>query len=212
MVELRIDVVDAAVERFAAVPTLRFRTRVEEASGATIHAIALRAQVRIEPQRRRYGPDEEGRLLELFGETPMWGDSLKPFLWTHIDTMITGFTGETVTELPIACTYDFEVAGAKYLHGLSGGEVPLLFLWSGTVFIKGANGFAVELVPWHLESRFGLPVTLWRGLMDAYFPNSGWVRLSRAAIDRLQRFKADRALTTWEDTIEVLLKEVGEDT
>jgi hypothetical protein len=210
--ELRIDVVDAAVERFAAVPTLRFRTRLEEASGATIHAIALRAQIRIEPQRRRYEPDEEGCLLELFGETPMWGDSLKPFLWTHVDTMVTGFTGETMTELPVACTYDFEVAGAKYLHGLSGGEVPLLFLWSGTVFSKGANGFAVELVPWHLESRFRLPVTRWRELMDAYFPNSGWVRLSRVAIDRLQRFKADRALTTWEDTIEALLKEVGEDT
>ncbi len=212
MAELSIDVVEAAVERYAAVPTLRFRTRVREATGATIHAIALRTQVRIEPQRRRYDAGEESRLLEMFGETPLWGDSLRPFLWTHIDTMITGFAGETVTELPVACTYDFEVAGAKYLHGLGGGEVPLLFLFSGTVFIKGATGFAVELVPWHLESRFRLPVSLWRELMDAYFPNSGWLRLSRTSIDRLQRFKADRALTTWDDTVEALLKGLGEDT
>ena len=96
MAELRIDVVDAAVERYAAVPTLRFRTRVQEGAGATIHTIALRSQVRIEPQRRRYTPEEEGRLLEMFGETPLWGDSLKPFLWTHIDTMIGGFSGETM--------------------------------------------------------------------------------------------------------------------
>jgi hypothetical protein len=211
MAELGIEVFDVAVERFAAVPTLRFLTRVREASGATIHAIALRTQVRIEPQRRRYGPDEEARLLEMFGQTPLWGDSLKPFLWTHIDMMITGFAGETVCELPIACTYDFEVAAAKYLHGLGEGEVPLLFLFRGTVFIKGANGLAVELVPWHLESRFRLPVSLWRELMDAYFPDSGWLRLSRPAIDRLQQFKATRALPTWEETIEVLLKEAGED-
>jgi hypothetical protein len=211
MAELRIDVLGAAVERYAAVPTLRFRTRVQESTGATIHTIALRSQVRIEPQRRRYTPDEEGRLLEMFGETPLWGDSLKPFLWTHIDTMIGGFGGETMCELPITCTYDFEVAAAKYLHGLAGGEVPLLFLFSGTVFIKGADGFAVELVPWHLESRFRLPVSVWRELMDAYFPNSGWLRLSCPTVDRLQRFKADRALPTWEETIEVLLKQAGED-
>jgi Family of unknown function (DUF6084) len=210
MAELAIEVVDAAVEAYAAVPTVRFRTRLQEATGATIHAIALRTQVRIEPQRRRYSPDEEGRLLELFGATPLWGDSLKPFLWTHIDTMITGFETETEIELPVTCTYDFEVAGAKYLHGLGDGEVPLLFLFSGTVFIKGGTGFSVELVPWHLESRFRLPVSLWRQAMDAYFPNSGWLRLSRPTIDRLQRFRADRVLPTWEQTIEVLLKSAGE--
>jgi hypothetical protein len=212
MAELSIEVTDASVECYAAVPTLRFRTRLKEETGATIHAIALRTQVRIEPQRRRYDPDEEGRLVELFGQTPLWGDSLKPFLWTHIDTMITGFETETETELPVTCTYDFEVAGAKYLHGLSGGEVPLLFLFSGTVFTKGTSGFAVELVPWHLESRFRLPVSLWRQTMDAYFPDSGWLRLPRATIDRLQRFKADRVLPTWEETFAVLLKEIGEDT
>src|ERR1700722_20927259 len=124
MAELSIDVIDVAVERYAAVPTLRFRTRLQEGTGATVHAIALRTQVRIEPQRRRYDPDEEGRLLELFGDTPLWGDSLKPFLWPHIDPMITGFTGETEVELPVTCTYDFEVSAAKYLHGLEGGEVP----------------------------------------------------------------------------------------
>jgi hypothetical protein len=211
MVELGIEVVDAGVERYAAVPTLRFRTRLQERTGATIHAIALRTQVRIEPQRRRYSPDEESRLFELFGATPLWGDSLKPFLWTHLDTMITGFEAETETELAVTCTYDFEVAGAKYLHGLGDGEVPLLFLFSGTVFVKGASGFAVELVPWHLESRYRLPVSLWRQAMDAYFPNSGWLRLSRPTIDRLQRFRADRALPTWEETFEVLLKSAGED-
>jgi len=47
--------------------------------------------------------------------------------------------------------------------------------------------------------------------MDRYFPNAGWLRLSRETIDRLQRFRAERALPTWEQAIEALLKEAGED-
>jgi hypothetical protein len=213
--DLAIDVTGVEVEPNAAVPTILFATHLRETSGATVHAIALRAQIRIEPQRRRYSPAEEERLLELFGETPQWGESLRPFLWSHVETMVAGFTGETTVSLPMVCSYDFEVAGAKYLHGLEAGpgqgEVPLLFLFSGTVFTKGDSGFNAELVPWHLESRFRLPVRTWRDTMDRYFPNAGWLRLSRDTIDRLQRFRATRALPTWEQAIEVLLKEAGED-
>ena len=39
---------------------------------------------------RRYEPDEQARLVELFGETPRWGDTLRPFLWTHVGTTVTG--------------------------------------------------------------------------------------------------------------------------
>ena len=45
--------------------------------------------------------------------------------------------------------------------------------------------------------------------MDTFFPNSGWIRLRRETIDALTRYKADRALTSWEDTVERLLKEAG---
>jgi uncharacterized protein DUF6084 len=206
--ELSIEIVGVRVEPYAAVPTIAFVTRVAESTGATIHAIALRTQIRIEPQRRRYEPDEQDRLLELFGETPLWGDSLRPFQWTHIDTTLGGFTGESVVDLPMVCSYDFEVAGAKYLHALgSHGEIPLVFLFSGTVFVKGPQGFNAELVPWHLESRYRMPAKVWRDCMDQYFPNAGWLRLPRETIDHLQRFRAERALPTWEQAIEALLKE-----
>ncbi len=46
----------------------------------------------------------------------------------------TGFDATTEVDLPITCTYDFEVAAAKYLHGLDGGEIPILLLFSGTIF------------------------------------------------------------------------------
>jgi hypothetical protein len=208
--ELTITITGAAVDPYAAVPTIGFTAELTESTGATVHAIALRTQIRIEPQRRRYDAAEEEHLLELFGETPQWGDSLRPFQWAYIDTTLGGFTGSSTVELPMVCSYDFEVAAAKYLHALGDdGEIPLVFLYSGTVFVKGSGGFAAELVPWHLESRFRLPVKTWRDMMDRYFPNSGWMRLRRDTLDALQRFRTERGLPTWEQAIEVLLKEAG---
>jgi hypothetical protein len=211
MTTLAFDVVAARAEAHAAVPTIMMRVRVTEAEGGTVHALALRCQIRIEPQRRRYQPDEEDRLYEMFGETPRWGDSLRPFLWTHVSTTVAGFTGSTEFDLPVPCTYDFEVAAAKYLHALSGGDIPLILLFSGTVFTRGERGFAAEPVSWSLEATYRLPVAVWRGVMDLYFPNSGWLRVNRDVLDRLQRFKVSRALPTWDQAFELLLKQAEED-
>jgi hypothetical protein len=211
MTSLAFEVVEGRAEPHAAVPTIMMRVRVTETEGGTVHALALRCQIRIEPQRRRYQPEEEGRLYELFGETPRWGDSLRPFLWTHVSTTIAGFTGSTEFDLPIECTYDFEVAAAKYMHSLTAGEVPLILLFSGTVFTRGDRGFAAQPVSWNLEASYRLPVAVWRGVMDLYFPNSGWLRVGRDTLDRLQSFKSSRAVPTWDQAFELLLKHAGED-
>lgn len=211
MSSLSFEVTGVRAEPYAAVPTLMLGLRVTETTGTPVHAAVLRCQIMIEPQRRRYNAAEEARLFEMFGETPRWGDTLRPFLWTHVSTTLAGFSSVTDIELPVTCTYDFEIAGSKYLHSLDGGEVPLLLLFSGTVFSKGPAGVIFEPVAWHEEARVGLPVSVWRELMDQYFPNSGWVRVSRTTLDALQRFKSSRALPTWDDTVERLLKEVGED-
>ena len=79
------------------------------------------------------------------------------------------------------------------------------------MFTKGQSGFAVEPVAWDLEASFRLPVAVWRDTMDLYFPNSGWIRVSRDTLDALQRFKSGRALPTWDQAFEHLLKEAGED-
>jgi len=205
---LQFEVLDARAEPYAAVPTLLFRLRLTEADHHPVHAVALRAQLRIEPQRRRYDEREEARLLELFGETPRWGDTLRPFLWTHVAATVPAFRGSTEIDLPVACTYDFEVAGSKYLHALDDGEVPVLFLFSGTTFAPTTatpTGLRVEPVAWHEEASYRLPVSVWRTLMDQYFPGGGWLRLSREAIDGLQRFKVEQALPTWELAVERLL-------
>ncbi|HXM88019.1 MAG TPA: DUF6084 family protein, partial [Candidatus Acidoferrum sp.] len=81
MSELNFQITGARPERHAALPTLMFALKIEETTGVVIHNIVLRCQIRIEPSRRKYSHEEESRLMELFGDTPRWGDTMKPFLW-----------------------------------------------------------------------------------------------------------------------------------
>lgn len=205
MTSLGIDVLDVRPLEHAAAPHLVFRLRVVETGGEVVHAIALRAQLRIEPQRRPYDPEERAGLTDLFGTSDRYATTLKPFLWTHATAMVQGFQGSTEVDLPVACTYDFEVSAAKYLHALRGGDVPLALLFSGTVFTRGATGFAVEQLSWSVEAACRLPVATWRALMDLYFPGAGWIRLDRDALDALARFRAARGLTSWEQTVAALV-------
>lgn len=210
MSELEFAVLDVVPEPYAATPNLLFRLRVRENTGEAIHAIALRCQLRIEPQRRQYADGEQDGLDDLFGSRERWRETLKPFLWTHSSAMVRGFMDSIEFDLPVTCTYDFDVTAAKYLHALREGDVPLLLLFSGTVFTRGTTGFGVEQVPWHLEASYRMPVSVWRRLMDSYFPGGGWIRVDRDTLDALIRFKSARALPGWESTFEALLAPMSE--
>ncbi len=207
MTELSFAVVGARPEPYAASPQLALRVRVAEARGTEVHAIALRAQVRIEPQARRYGGAEPERLVELFGGPERYGDTLRPLLWTHVAQTVQGFRDETEFDLPIPCSYDFEVAAHKYLSALAEGEIPLDLLFSGTLFVRGASGVEAQLVPWHCEARYRLPVAVYRAAMDAHFPGSAWIRIDRATFDELYRFKSAGGFPTWERAIARLCAE-----
>jgi len=210
MSPVSFEVVGARVEAYAAVPTLMLRLRITAGDGTPVHALALRSQIMIEPKRRHYDRDEERRLTELFGATPRWGDTLRPFLWTNVSMTVTGFTDTTEVDLPITCTYDFEIAAAKYMHSLDSGEIPIVVMFSGTAFGRSLAGLTAAPVSWSEEASYRLPVSLWREMMDLYFPNTGWLRLRRETLDALQRYKSGRALLTWDETFELLLKEAGE--
>jgi hypothetical protein len=56
-----------------------------------------------------------------------------------------------------------------------------------------------------------MPVSVWRSMMDLYFPNSSWIRIRRDTLDGLQRFRARRGLPTWDQAFEQLLKEAERD-
>ena len=51
---------------------------------------------------------------------------------------VPGFSGETRFSLEVPCTYDLEVAAAKYFYAVPDGEVPLTFHFNGNVFFIAA--------------------------------------------------------------------------
>jgi Family of unknown function (DUF6084) len=198
-------VLDVFAEPYAAAPQLTARIRIEESTGQTIHAMVLRCQVRIEPQRRHYDDAEESGLSSIFGDRARWTETLKPFLWMQCNTTVQGFTGVTDVDLALPCTYDFEVTAARYLHSLRDGILPLTLMFSGTVFTRGSNGFAVEQVPWDCEARHELPVAVWQQVIDLYYPGTGWVRLDRDVVQDLADYRTRHGLTTWDETVVALL-------
>ena len=206
----RFTVLDIFAEPYAAAPQLTARLRIEETTGQVVHAIALRCQVRIEPQRRGYAETDETGLRAMFGDRERWAETLRPFLWMQCNTTVQGFTGVTETDLPMPCSYDFDVVGSRFLHAVGDGEVPLSLLFSGTVFIKGATGFGVEQVPWDCDATYRLPVEVWRQMMDSYYPNTGWIRLDRDVLERVADYRARHGLTSWEETVQRLLPDEGE--
>jgi hypothetical protein len=210
VLDLNFKVEGVEQQPHAAAPLLLFKLRITESLAdrepTTIPAIALRCQIRMEPTRRRYAPAEEERLLDLFGEPARWGQTLRSALWTHASVVVPPFAGDTLVDLPVPCSFDFNVGATKYFHALENGEVPLCLLFSGTIFYTSDEGFLqVSQIPWEKEANFRLPVSIWKEMMHLYYPNSAWLCLGRDAFDRLYRFKSAQSIPTWEQAIETLL-------
>jgi len=212
MPDLDFQIESAAPVPFAAVPLLAFRIEVSNANaGEAILSVALRCQIQLEVTRRRYSEQDQEHLLDLFGEPDRWGQTLRNMLWTNAGATVSAFIAETTVDVQVPCTFDFNVAATKYFHGVEKGEIPLCFLFSGTVFYAGPDG-ATQVAPisWSKEARFRLPVEAWRSLMDTYYPNSAWLCLRRDIFERLYEYKTRHGIPTWEAALERILP-VGEE-
>ncbi|MET0318351.1 MAG: DUF6084 family protein [Rhodococcus fascians] len=210
MSDLTFTVTDVTAEQFSVTPRLVARVGIATDDDERVQAIALRCQIRIEPMRRPYTDEEAEGLVDLFGPRERWMNTQRTFLWQHSTAMVQGFSGATEISLPLECTYDFEVAASKYLHALRGGAVPLLFLFSGTVFVPGERGFSVRQVSWECEAQYAMPVTVWNDLTRQHYPNAGWVRLGHDTVAALAAYKSARGMLDFEDAVTTLLAEAKE--
>ncbi len=213
MVDLDFTAEGAEVEPYAIAPTLLLKVRVTNRTPAvTVENVSLLCQVRIEATRRSYAAADHERLGELFGEVHRWSDTLRSMLWTHTSVQVPGFETDRVVNLPVECSYDFNVAATKYFYGLEGGEVPLVLLFSGTVFYRDAEGGSLQMdqISWSKETAYRLPVRLWQDMMDRYYPNSAWLRIDRDVFDAIYRYKRDRGFTTWDKALLSLLEKQKE--
>jgi hypothetical protein len=195
-----------AVQR-SLTPLLHFKLEIRNApESECIHSILIQAQIQFETPARAYTSSEKERLAEVFGTPDRWGQTLRNKLWAHASTTTGAFTGGTETVLPVPCTYDLSVFSGKYLYGIQEGEIPLLFLFSGSVFYADRQGrLQVQPIPWDQECSFRMPVAEWKGLMERHYPNSAWLMLRRDLFDRLNALKRERGLANWDEVIEELL-------
>jgi hypothetical protein len=207
MPDLSFHIDGTAVAALAATPTIGFSLRITNGDGReTIHSVALRCQIQLEVTRRRYAPEEQQRLRDLFGEPERWSQTLKNLLWTHVSVNVPPFHDSTIVEVPVPCTFDFNVAATKYFHGLVEGDVPLCVMFSGSVFYSREGGnMQVAPISWDKEARYRLPIQVWRGMMDAYYPGSAWLCLRRDVFERLYDYKVRNGIPTWEEALENML-------
>jgi hypothetical protein len=206
--QLSFRIADAAAERYSVAPVLNFGMSVERSGGGPVRSILLDTQIQIAARRRPYGETEQAALVELFGTPDRWGTTLRTLLWTRTTLVVPPFTDSAEVTLPVACSYDLEANAANYLSGLQDGEVPLEFLFSGSVFYAGPGGMLqTARISWEQEAEYRLPVSVWREAMDRHFPGAAWLRLGRPAFDRLRAYKAEHGLRTLEDAVERLLGE-----
>ena len=207
MPDLSFKVEDATVIPYAAAPTLALKLRITNADAVqSIHTVALRCQIQMEVSRRRYSAEEQMKMRDLFGEPERWSQTLRSLLWTHVSVVVPSFQGSTLIDLPIHCTFDFNVAATKYFEGLMDGEIPLHLMFSGTVFYADSEDvLQVAPISWEQEARFRLPVKVWHEMMDAYYPNNVWLNLRRDVFDRLYQYKTQRGIPTWEQALESVL-------
>lgn len=207
MPDLDFKIEGAEAVPFAASPQIAFKLRITNADPAeTIQSIALRSQIQIEVTRRRYTAEDQQKLRDLFGDPDRWSQTLRPLLWTHVNLNVPPFLGSTLIDLPVPCTFDFNVGATKYFHGLGDGDVPLCLMFSGTVFYAPPDQhMQVSPISWNKETRFSLPVKTWREMMDTYYPNAQWLCLQRDVFERLYDYKVRHGIPTWEQALEQML-------
>lgn len=204
--QLSFAVVDAARVEYAAQPTLAFSLRVDAPEGTPIRSVLLDAQLQIAARRRHYDATAHERLFEVFGPVKGWGSTLRTLPWTRTTLVVAPFTGSTTVALHVPCSYDLEVLASNYLDALADGDVPLEFLFSGTVFYAAAGGqLQAARISLEQDAEYRLPVRVWRETMEHHFRDTAWLRLRKDAFDRLCAYKARHALMTWEDAVDALL-------
>jgi len=208
MPDLSFEVIGAEARPHAAVPTLIFKLRIDNVDEEErIHSVLLRSQIQLSVNRRRYTPEAQAQLLEVFGEPSRWGETLRPLLWTHTNITVPQFSGSVTFDMPIVCTYDFEVVSVKYFSALGDGDIPLMFLFSGTIFYEGEEeNLQVAQISWSKEASYRFPVAVWQDMIAHYFPNSTYIRLHKDVFDQLYRYKSTHGLPTWENVMTHLLQ------
>jgi Family of unknown function (DUF6084) len=206
--EPEFEVLGVRPMRHAAAPTLMLDLHVSEPSGRQVYMIGLTVQLMLEPARRGYDEATRERLAGLFGAPERWAVTTHSLVWAQLDVVVPEFTGSTTVAVPLACSYDLELAAAKYLDALPDGEVPMALHFNGIVYYPNEQGgLQMVLVPWSRSADYRMPVTVWRETIEHYYPNTGWVAMRSETLRALERARIARGAPTYDACVKQLLEE-----
>ncbi len=196
---------------YAATPTMLFRGLATEPQGMEVQSIALTAQVMIDPARRGYDPETRERLAELFGPPgsgPTRPPSTSALAWARVAAAVPGFTRSGAFTLEVPCTYDLEVAAAKYFYAVHDGLVPLSFHFNGNVFYRDERRrLMVVPVAWSSTAQYSMPVATWRAMIAEHYPGGGWIRVDEQTLAALNDRRAARGLGSFDACVRELLEQ-----
>ena len=207
MPELSFQIEGAEALAYSAVPAIALKLRVRSTPPEQpVHTVVLKCQVQIDPAKRRYSPQEQARLHDLYGEPSRWAQTVKPLLWMNTSVTVPSFTIATIANLELPCSFDFNLAVTKYFHAIDSGDIPITVMFSGTIFYGESDGrLQVTQIPWDREASYRLPVTVWKAMMDAHYPNAAWLCLQRDIFEKLLDYKVRNGIPTFERALEELL-------
>ena len=122
-------------------------------------------------------------------------------------SLVPSFTGSTMFTLEVPCTYDLEVASAKYFDSLSGrrraAELPLqrhrALPRRPTTGCRSCSCRGAAPRSWRM------PVDVWKRTIAAHYPGGGWIRLQHETLEALARAKASAGCTRSTTTVRELL-------
>jgi hypothetical protein len=203
---LELEVLGAEPALHVASPALHFRLRAREPAQREVYMVALSTQVHIDPGLRGHDAATRELLVDLFGSPERWAATTTSVVWARVETLLPSFTSEAEFTLVMPCTYDLEVASAKYLDSLPDGDVPLSFHFSGRIFYRGEDGrLQIVLTPW-TSAVYRMPVAVWRRMIDQHYPGGGFIRLQDDTLRALAGHKARQGFPTFDAAIADLLR------
>ncbi len=126
---------------------------------------------------------------------------------TIASVTVPAFTDECVIDLPVGCSYDFNLAATKYFYGLEAGEFLCCCCSAARSSFATARATCRSVrSPNTRRPATVFPVGTWRALMERYYSGTVPLSLSREVFDEVYRFKRRHALASWDDTVRLLLE------
>jgi hypothetical protein len=212
MPDLNFRIEGAAPVPLAVSPQIALAVRVTNGRPEqTVHSALLRCQVQVDAAARLYEPRETDAMSDLFGAGATWNRAGKRLAWAQVTSVVPSFEREAAFELHVPCTFDVAVATAKYFRALVEGGAPVVVLFSGTVFHRDRGGaLRASPIPWSAEARYTIPARVWHDALEGHYAGLAPVAVRRDLFERLDRYRRENSLPSWDAVIDRLLPAPGD--